>query len=114
MPPATAGRTGVVIVGASRTPLCSLGGQLSSLSAGALGGAAIAGALAQGGVPASAVDACHMGHVLTAGAGQAPARQAATAGGLGERVVCTSVSKACASGLTAIVLGCMEIQLGVR
>jgi acetyl-CoA C-acetyltransferase len=102
--------TGVMIVGAQRTPIGALGGQLSSLSASDLGGAAIASALAQSRLPASAVDACHMGHVLSAGTGQAPARQAATAGGLGENVVTSSLNKVCAAGMAALILGCMEVR----
>ncbi len=93
----------IVIVGAARTPQGRLKGALSSFSAPQLGGFAIAGALAQGGVPASAVDAVVMGQVLSAGSGQNPARQAAIAAGIGWDVPASSVNKVCLSGLTAII-----------
>lgn len=93
----------IVIVGAARTPQGRLKGQLSSFTAPELGGFAIAGALAQGGIPADAVDAAIFGQVLAAGSGQNPARQAALAGGLGWDVPASSVNKVCLSGLTAII-----------
>ncbi|RZI87911.1 MAG: acetyl-CoA C-acetyltransferase [Microbacterium sp.] len=93
----------IVIVAAARTPQGRLKGQLASFSAPQLGGFAIAGALAQGGIPADAVDAVIMGQVLPAGSGQNPARQAALAGGIGWDVPASSVNKVCLSGLTAII-----------
>ena len=93
----------IVIVAAARTPQGRLKGQLASFSAPQLGGFAIAGALAQGGIPATAVDAVIMGQVLPAGSGQNPARQAALAGGLGWDVPASGVNKVCLSGLTAII-----------
>lgn len=93
----------IVIVAAARTPQGRLKGRLSSFSAPELGGFAIAGALAQGGIPAAAVDAVVMGQVLPAGSGQNPARQASLAGGLGWDVPASSVNKVCLSGLTAII-----------
>ena len=93
----------IVIVAAARTPQGRLKGQLASFTAPQLGGFAIAGALAQGGIPADAVDAVILGQVLPAGSGQNPARQAAIAGGLGWNVPASSVNKVCLSGLTAIV-----------
>jgi len=93
----------IVIVAAARTPQGRLKGQLSSFTAPQLGGFAIAGALAQGAIPAEAVDAVIMGQVLPAGAGQNPARQAALAGGLGWDVPASAVNKVCLSGLTAII-----------
>jgi len=93
----------IVIVAAARTPQGRLKGQLASFSAPQLGGFAIAGALAQGGIPEDAVDAVIMGQVLPAGSGQNPARQAALAGGLGWDVPASSVNKVCLSGLTAII-----------
>ncbi len=86
-------RTGVVVVGAARTPIGSLGGSLASFSAPELGGIAIKAALERSSVAPEDVKSCIMGHVLTGGVGQSPARQAATAGGLGQSVVCTSVNK---------------------
>ncbi|PZU49564.1 MAG: acetyl-CoA C-acyltransferase [Microbacterium sp.] len=93
----------IVIVAAARTPQGRLKGQLASFTAPQLGGFAIAGALAQGGIPADAVDAVILGQVLSAGSGQNPARQAALAGGLGWDVPASSVNKVCLSGLTAII-----------
>lgn len=93
----------IVIVGAARTPQGRLKGRLAAFSAPQLGGFAIAGALAQGGIPAGAVDAVIMGQVLPAGSGQNPARQAAIAGGIGWDVPASSVNKVCLSGLTAVI-----------
>lgn len=93
----------IVIVAAARTPQGRLKGQLASFTAPQLGGFAIAGALAQGGIPADAVDAVIMGQVLPAGSGQNPARQASLAGGLGWNVPASGVNKVCLSGLTAII-----------
>lgn len=93
----------IVIVAAARTPQGRLKGQLASFTAPQLGGFAIAGALAQGGIPADAVDAVILGQVLAAGTGQNPARQAALAAGLGWDVPASSVNKVCLSGLTAII-----------
>lgn len=93
----------IVIVAAARTPQGRLKGQLAAFTAPQLGGFAIAGALAQGGIPVDAVDAVIMGQVLPAGSGQNPARQAARAGGLGWDVPASGVNKVCLSGLTAII-----------
>ena len=93
----------IVIVAAARTPQGRLKGQLSSFTAPQLGGVAIAGARAQGGIPAAPVDPVILGQVLPAGAGQNPARQAALAGGLGWDTPASSVNKVCLSGLTAII-----------
>lgn len=101
--------TGVFILGAKRTAIGSLGGQLSRTSLADLGGAAIAGAFLESGLPDEAVEACHMGHVLSAGVGQAPARQAANVAALKNNVVTTSVNKVCAAGMAALIIGCMEV-----
>lgn len=102
----------VVIVAAARTAQGRLKGQLASFTAPQLGGFAIAGALAQGGVPPEAVDAVIMGQVLPAGSGQNPARQAAIAGGIGWDVPASSVNKVCLSGLTAVIDAKRMIQTG--
>ena len=73
----------VVIVAAARTPQGRLKGQLASFTAPQLGALAIRGALAQGGIPADAVDAVLVGQVLAAGSGQNAARQAAIGAGIG-------------------------------
>jgi acetyl-CoA C-acetyltransferase len=101
-----------VIVSAVRTPIGALNGSLSSLSAPALGGIAIGEALARGGVSGGQVDAVIMGNVISAGVGQAPARQAALKAGLPDTVSCTTVNKVCGSGLSAVMIGVQAIRLG--
>ena len=93
----------IVIVAAARTAQGRLKGQLAAFTAPDLGGFAIAGALAQGGIAPAAVDAVIMGQVLPAGSGQNPARQASLKGGIGWDVPASSVNKVCLSGLTAII-----------
>lgn len=100
IPPEPAERT--VVIGGARTPFGKLMGALSGFSAAELGGFAIRAALERCDVPAEAVDHVIMGQVLTAGAGQLPARQAAALGGLGMDVPATHVNKVCLSGIAAI------------
>jgi acetyl-CoA C-acetyltransferase len=102
----------IVIVAAARTPQGRLKGQLGTLPATALGSTAIRGALAQGGIPADAVDAVLVGQVLPAGAGQNPARQAAIGAGIPWSVHASGVNKVCLSGLTAVIDGARMIALG--
>ena len=102
----------VYIVSAVRTPMGAFLGGLSGISATQLGATAIKGALERGGVDPSTVDEVFMGNVLQAGVGQAPARQAALAAGLGNNVPCTTVNKVCASGMKAIMLGAQTILAG--
>ena len=102
----------VYIVSAVRTPMGSFQGKLASVPATRLGSIAIEGALKQAGLEASAVQEVFMGQVLQAGAGQAPARQAALGAGVGQDVPCTTVNKVCASGMKAIALGAQAIALG--
>eukprot|EP00474_Spongospora_subterranea_P010500 CRZ10958.1 hypothetical protein [Spongospora subterranea] len=102
----------VCIVAAVRTPLGCLGGALSSLSAVQLGAAAIQDALKRSGVSPDLVDEVFLGNVLSAGVGQAPARQAALAAGIPSKVPCTTVNKVCASGMKATTLGAQSIMLG--
>lgn len=99
-PPSPAERT--VVIGGARTPFGKLLGALSGFSAAELGGIAIRAALERCDVPADAVDHVIMGQVLTAGAGQIPARQAATLGGIGMDVPATNLNKVCLSGIAAI------------
>lgn len=91
-----------VIIGGARTPFGKLLGTLSGFSAAELGGMAIRSALERCHVPAEAIDHVIMGQVLTAGAGQIPARQAADLGGIGMDVPATNVNKVCLSGISAI------------
>ena len=90
----------------------SFQGALSNVPSTKLGSVAIKGALAAGSVDSDLVDEVFMGHVLQAGAGQAPARQAAMGAGLGQNVPCTTVNKVCSSGMKAIALGAQAIQAG--
>lgn len=104
----------VYIVAATRTPIGSFGGVLKSIPATKLGAIAIKGALGQAGLQPAHVEEVFMGHVLQAGVGQAPARQAAIFAGLPETVVATTVNKVCASGMKAIMLGAQSILAGDR
>ena len=89
----------IVIVGAARTPMGGFQGALSGATAAVLGGAAIKAALAGAGVEDTAVDELLMGCVLPAGQGQAPARQAGFAAGLGEGIPATTMNKMCGAGM---------------
>ncbi len=102
----------VVIVGACRTPIGSFRGSLSSLPAPRLGAVAIREAIRRAGIAGDAVDEVIMGNVLSAGVGQAPARQAAIFGGLPTSVECMTVNKVCGSGLKSVMLGAQAIRLG--
>ena len=102
----------VYIVAAVRTPIGSFGGTLSSLSATALGAIAIKGALEKAGLSKDLVDEVIMGAVIQAGLGQAPARQAAKAAGLPDKVICTTINKVCASGMKSIAIAAQNIILG--
>ncbi|WP_247041501.1 acetyl-CoA C-acetyltransferase [Arthrobacter rhizosphaerae] len=104
--------TDVVIVGAARTPQGRLMGQLAPLTAVELGGAAIAAAVDRAGIRPDAVNAVIMGHVLQAGAGQNPARQAAVAGGIPLSAHAVTVNKVCLSGLSAIIDASRLLRLG--
>ena len=104
--------TDVVIVSAKRTPIGAFLGALSPLTATQLGGAAIKAALESAGLPASEVQEVIMGCVLSAGLGQAPARQAALAAGVPIAAPATTVNKMCGSGLKAVMLGADQIRSG--
>ncbi|HEX3596253.1 MAG TPA: thiolase family protein [Polyangiaceae bacterium] len=102
----------VFIVGAKRTPIGSYLGALSALRAPDLGAAAISAALERARVKPEEVDEVFMGNVLSAGIGQAPARQASLKAKLPDTVPCTTVSKVCGSGLQAVVFGARAVMLG--
>lgn len=102
----------VYIVSAARTPVGAFLGSLAPLTAPRLGAAAIEAALARGKVGPELVGEVFMGNVLSAGVGQAPARQASIYAGLPDSVPCTTVSKVCGSGLQAVVLAAKTIALG--
>ena len=101
-----------VIVAGARTPIGKLMGSLKDFSASDLGAIAIAGALEKGNVAASLVEYVIMGQVLTAGAGQMPARQAAVAAGIGWDVPALTINKMCLSGIDAIALADQLIRAG--
>jgi acetyl-CoA C-acetyltransferase len=101
-----------VILGGARTPIGKLMGSLASFSAVDLGGMAIEAALERSGVSPSDVQYTIMGQVLTAGAGQIPARQAAVAAGIAMDVPALTVNKVCLSGLTAVALADQLIRAG--
>jgi acetyl-CoA C-acetyltransferase len=103
-----------VIVAAKRTPIGKYLGALSALTAPQLGGHAIAAALAASGVPAELVETVIMGHVLQAGTGQAPARQAALLGGVPVTASAFAVNMVCGSGLKAVMLAAQAIKAGDR
>jgi acetyl-CoA C-acetyltransferase len=102
----------VVIVSAKRTPLGSFGGSLAGLSATELGASAILEVVKAAGVNPKDVQEVVFGNVLSAGIGQAPARQAALKAGLSETTPGTTVNKVCASGMKAIMIASDQIQLG--
>ena len=110
MEPAPGGE--VYIVAAARTPIGTLGGALSSVPATALGATAMAVAVERSDVPPERVDEVYMGQVLQAGAGQAPARQAALGAGLPEAVPATTIDRVCGSGLKAIMIAAAAIRAG--
>ncbi|MBF8289931.1 MAG: acetyl-CoA acetyltransferase [Chloroflexi bacterium] len=103
----------VYIVSAVRTPIGKFGGALSSVPAVELGGVAIRAAVERARLPdGTPIDEVLMGQVLQAGAGQAPARQAALLGGLAETTSATTINRVCGSGLKAIMLAAAEIRAG--
>lgn len=101
-----------LIVAAARTPVGSFQGAFSAMPAPRLGAVAIAAALKKSGIGPGDVQECIMGEVLTAGVGQAPARQAALYAGLPTSVPCMTINKVCGSGLKAVMLASDNIQLG--
>jgi acetyl-CoA C-acetyltransferase len=106
------GTRDVFIVGAARTPIGSYLGALTALSAPKLGAVAIRAALERARVAPDKVQEVFMGNVLSAGIGQAPARQASLAAKIPDTVPTTTVSKVCGSGLQAVVFGAKTVMLG--
>jgi acetyl-CoA C-acetyltransferase len=102
----------VFVVSAARTPIGRFGGALAETPATTLGSVAIAAAVERSAVPPDAVDEVYMGQVLQAGAGQAPARQAALGAGLSEKVPATTINRVCGSGLKAIMLAAAAVKAG--
>ncbi len=102
----------VVIVSAARTPIGAFQGSLKSLTAPQLGAIAIREAVRRAGITPDRVSEVIMGNVLTAGVGQAPARQAALFAGLPVSVPCMTINKVCGSGLKSVMLGAQAIMAG--
>lgn len=102
----------VVIVEAKRTPIGSFGGSLSSFTAPELGASVIYEVIKSSGIKPDDVQELVFGNVLTAGVGQAPARQAALKAGLSKKTPATTVNKVCASGTKAIMIASDQITLG--
>jgi len=102
----------VFVVSARRTPIGSFQGAFAPLTAPQLGAAAIQAAVQDSGLAAEQIDESILGCVLMAGIGQAPARQAALAGGIPQRVPSTTINKMCGSGLKALMLASDQIRAG--
>ena len=101
-----------VIVSAVRLPTVKFLGSLKSLPAPELGAKVVREAVSRAGIEPGLVDECIMGNVVSAGAGQAPARQAALQGGLGDHVASLTINKVCGSGLKAVMLAAQGIATG--
>jgi acetyl-CoA C-acetyltransferase len=101
-----------VILSAARTPIGSFGGTLSTVPAPQLGATAIKAALERAGVAPEQVSEVVLGNVLTAGIGQAPARQAALGAGIPNSVPCTTVGKVCGSGMKSVMIADQMIRCG--
>jgi len=104
----------VVIVGAKRTPIGTFMGQLSNFTAPHLGTIATSGALASCHVDPQDVEEVIFGNVISAGVGQAPARQVALGSKMKVDTVSTTVNKVCASGMKAVMLAAQQIAYGER
>lgn len=102
----------VVIVSVARTPIGSFLGSLSSVSATKLGSVAIKGALEKISLNPELVDEVFMGNVVSAGLGQAPAKQAAIFAGIPDTIPCTTINKVCSSGMKSIMLAASTIKCG--
>ena len=102
----------VVIVEAKRTPIGAFGGALAGFTAPELGATVILEVVKRAGISTNDVQEVVMGNVLTAGIGQAPARQAAIKAGLSHKTPCTTVNKVCASGMKSIMIAADQIRLG--
>jgi acetyl-CoA C-acetyltransferase len=102
----------VFILSAARTPIGKFGGGLSTTPATQLGAIAIRAAVERAGIAPERIDEVIMGQVIQAGAGQAPARQAALKAGLPDGVSATTINKVCGSGLKAVMLGASAIRAG--
>src|SRR5262245_59746629 len=108
----TMASTDTVIVAGVRTGMGAFLGGLATVPAPQLGAACVKALLARTGVPADAIDEVYMGNCIAAGLGMNPARQAALFGGLPPSVGATTLNKACASGMKAVILADQAIRSG--
>lgn len=102
----------IVIVSAARTPIGAMMGELSGLAGQQLGSIAIRAAVERAGLKPEQIEEVFLGNVLSAGIGQAPARQASLYAGIPDSVPCTTVSKVCGSGLQSVILAARALMLG--
>ncbi|MBL6894320.1 MAG: acetyl-CoA C-acyltransferase [Porticoccaceae bacterium] len=102
----------IAILSATRTPMGSMLGALSSVTAPSLGAVAISSAVETSGLDRSDIDEVLMGSVLSAGQGQAPARQAALKAGLPESTLCSTINKVCGSAMKSMILGGNTLRSG--
>ena len=102
----------VVILSGARTPMGGFQGELASLTAPQLGAAAIKAAVERAGLAPNDINETLMGNVLSAGVGQAPARQASLGAGIPTATPCTTISKVCGSGMKAVMIAADELALG--
>lgn len=107
-----ASRIPVLLKGGARTPIGRFLGGLSHFSAPELGAIAVRASVERSGIDVSDVEEVIMGNVVTAGAGQAPARQAAVGGGVPETVPALTINKVCGSGLKAVMLAAQAVRAG--
>ncbi|KAI6654512.1 Acetyl-CoA acetyltransferase, mitochondrial-like [Oopsacas minuta] len=107
-------RNNVFILSAVRTPIGTFRSSLSPMSASELGAIAISSAVEKAGIHKDRVQEVYMGNVLSAGMGQAPARQAVLFAGMSHSTECTTVNKVCASGLKSVMLASQSLALGDR
>jgi len=107
-----ASRTAVILKGGARTPIGRFLGGLAGFSAPDLGAIAVRAATDRAGINVGDIDEVIMGHVVAAGAGQAPARQAAVNGGVPATVPALTINKVCGSGLKAVMLAAQSIRAG--
>ena len=101
-----------VIVSATRTPTGKFLGSLKGLAATELGAIVVREAVRRAAIDPDAVNECIMGNVMSAGLGQAPARQAALRGGLSDHVAALAINMVCGSGLRAVMLAAQGIAVG--
>src|SRR5262245_39079133 len=104
--------TSSYLIAACRTPIGKFQGSLAGIPATKLGAIAVAEAVRRAGVAPEEIDEVIMGNVLSAGLGQAPARQAALGAGLPPTVAAVTVNKVCGSGLKAVMLADQAIRTG--